>query len=1034
MKINFWKSAVLLAAIMGLTSCEEELKSPESMIPEGVPVYTAYTDGADTKTVLEGVKSLWAKGDAITVHNGSKGFKFTSSLTSASAKADFYYDGKDYSSTGSVIAVYPYDATCAADPGARTLVKRLDPWHQVVSGSYNPNAAVAVAYSENSTLQFRNAVALLKFTVKNSNITHVLFSGNDSEPVAGDLKITLNEDGSIRSVVPQQTTIGGKTSYCTYAELYAYKSDSDKHFKEGETYYMAVAPQTFNKGYSVKIRVNDGAEKVVKTYTKGKAELKAGVIYDMGEVGYAAQESGLTTLYLKPNSNWKADNARFAAYFFGDGDTWVSMTGPDSEGIYKCSIPSGSDYTHVIFCRMNPSETANNWDNKWNQTLDLDLSEVKADENCYKVAPGSWDKGNGEWMSRNEAAEGYVTVEKSMPSGLEHGINYNADGTVTLVLYDKDKNGKSYKYCSLLWDGNEWGNDLMYWDKSKYCWWITLSGLDPDRIYKFQYGLGNGEPGEVKIFDPYTELLFDTDNDQWISDYNYPDLDAEYGESYNAAYGRVSTFQVNQDEYNWQISDYDIENADNLVIYELLFRDFTDNAYGEGSVKAAIGKLDYLKNLGVTAVELMPIQEFDGNDSWGYGTHAYFAMDKAYGTRNDYKQFIDECHKRDMAVILDVVYNHATGENPMAKMYWYGDAPASNNPWFNVTSPHGWSVFHDWNHSSAEVRNFIKRNLTYLMEEYKFDGFRFDLTKGFTQNSGKEDSYDQSRVDYLKEYNSHIKSVDPEAVMICEHFVDEENWELGWAGIKVWRNMNKAFCQSQMGWSSDSDFTSLAYQYNTGSSQISTNFPFGTLVGYMESHDEERTNYKTQNYGTSTAKTFAVRLKRAGLNAAFCFLAPGPKMIWQYGELGYDYSKFYDWDSKTTKEGDDMVKTKKKPYVADSYFSNSSRKALYDTYAMILNFRKDNPSFFRSDADFQWYVSTSHWPGRYMFCKDANGKRFAVFGNFGSGSQTISVDLPAGGTWYQYDNGAEWEGAKHSVPMSEGQFYILVNDKSLCLK
>ena len=171
----------------------------------------------------------------------------------------------------------------------------------------------------------------------------------------------------------------------------------------------------------------------------------------------------------------------------------------------------------------------------------------------------------------------------------------------------------------------------------------------------------------------------------------------------------MSAFKINKDTYNWQVSDYRIEDKNDLVIYELLVRDFTDNSYGEGSIKAALGQIDYLKNLGVNAIELMPVQEFDGNDSWGYGTHAYFAMDKAYGTRNDYKAFIDACHQSGMAVILDVVYNHATGAHPYAALYWDGDKTATNNPWFNRYAPHQWGVYHDWNHSNPMVREHVKR-------------------------------------------------------------------------------------------------------------------------------------------------------------------------------------------------------------------------------------------------------------------------------------------------------------------------------------
>ena len=103
------------------------------------------------------------------------------------------------------------------------------------------------------------------------------------------------------------------------------------------------------------------------------------------------------TVYLKPNSNWKQSNARFAAYFWNDGgNVWVSMTDSDKDGIYEVNLPEGYDYgCNVIFCRMNPSTTANNWNNKWNQTSDL---KTPTDgKNLYTVKESTWDKGGGTW-------------------------------------------------------------------------------------------------------------------------------------------------------------------------------------------------------------------------------------------------------------------------------------------------------------------------------------------------------------------------------------------------------------------------------------------------------------------------------------------------------------------------------------------------------------------------------------------------------------------------------------------------------------
>ena len=101
------------------------------------------------------------------------------------------------------------------------------------------------------------------------------------------------------------------------------------------------------------------------------------------------------TLYLTPNANWKTDNARFAAYFFGNGETWVSMTDTNGDGVYEVEVPAG--YPSVIFCRMNPGAAANNWTNKWNQTADLTIPTSGA--NHYTVKEGTWDKGGGTWST-----------------------------------------------------------------------------------------------------------------------------------------------------------------------------------------------------------------------------------------------------------------------------------------------------------------------------------------------------------------------------------------------------------------------------------------------------------------------------------------------------------------------------------------------------------------------------------------------------------------------------------------------------------
>ena len=125
-----------------------------------------------------------------------------------------------------------------------------------------------------------------------------------------------------------------------------------------------------------------------------------------GETGY---------LFLKPNSNWTQANARFAAYFFGNGTEWVSMTDSNKDGIYAVQKPS-KNYPNVIFCRMNPSASANNWDNKWNQTGDL---KIPTDgNNLFTVPSGSWDGSTTSWSKHTpvEHQDAWTEVTEEITS------------------------------------------------------------------------------------------------------------------------------------------------------------------------------------------------------------------------------------------------------------------------------------------------------------------------------------------------------------------------------------------------------------------------------------------------------------------------------------------------------------------------------------------------------------------------------------------------------------------------------------------
>ena len=598
----------------------------------------------------------------------------------------------------------------------------------------------------------------------------------------------------------------------------------------------------------------------------------------------------------------------------------------------------------------------------------------------------------------------------TLPSGLLEGINIVDNSTVTLVLYDKDKNGNHKDFAHIVGDFNNWtlSNDSksqMNRDDAAGCWWITFTGLDSNKEYAFQYYVGTTGGETIRLADAYSEKILDPDNDKYIDASTY-----NQNKTYPAGgKGLVSTFQIKKDNYSWAVQNYKIINPEKLVIYELNIRDFSTAR----NISAVLDKLSYLKSLGINVIELMPVQEFDGNSSWGYNPCFYFAIDKVYGTKEMLKKFIDECHKIDIAVIFDIVYNHATGNMPFAKLYWdsNNNKTASNNPYFNVDAPHPYSVFQDFNHENALVRKFFKRNLKFLINEFKVDGFRFDLSKGLTQVSSTEataGNYDASRVNIIKDYNDAIKAANPDAFVILEHFCDskEEN-ELASMKINLWRNLNNSFCQSAMGYSDNSSFEGL-YEKEAN------------WIGYMESHDEERMAYKQKKWGVTYLKNSLKKsINQLCVNTALFLSTPGPKMIWQFGELGYDYS--INSNESGTSESD-SYRTDPKPVKWD-YYDNATRKQLHDTYTLMLKLRNDYPELFNSSAIVNMHFSVSDWNnGRYISVKSITGKEIVALGNFTENS--INVTFPSEkGEWTNLIKAIK-ENVENSVNIPANGFVI----------
>jgi hypothetical protein len=293
----------------------------------------------------------------------------------------------------------------------------------------------------------------------------------------------------------------------------------------------------------------------------------------------------------------------------------------------------------------------------------------------------------------------------------------------------------------------------------------------------------------------------------------------------------------------------------------------------------------------------------------------------------------------------------------------------------------------------------------FWLEEYKIDGYRFDLSKGFTQTPSGSNvdlwgQYDASRVKIWKRIYDKIRSYDASAYVILEHFAanNEEN-ELGNYGMLLWGN-------------SKYDMTRIAQGYTQDFSQASykmRGFTNPSVLNYIESHDEERLMVEVANAGK---KVFSAqeKLERMKMAAATFFTIPGPKLMWQFGELGYDVS--------INENGRTGVKPLKWTYAQDS-----ERAKLLKVYQQLGALKSSKAIFTSTD----FTVGSLATVKRNLLTKGSD--YLLVLANPDITSQVISASFPATGLWYDYFSGKSFDvkNAEAKMNLLPGEFHLLTN-------
>lgn len=648
----------------------------------------------------------------------------------------------------------------------------------------------------------------------------------------------------------------------------------------------------------------------------------------------------------------------------------------------------------------------------------------------------------GEYVMKAVASNGKKTLEQTLTLLYAYGSKQSAETTVPPMGVTKNAAG-DYVFCLAApekdnvilfgsWNGyaGKANQEMQYIDREiDGATFRYFTATLPKSVTGTEFGYYYMVDGEnfnnpKNVGDPYCHLVLDPYNDKYISTSVYPDM-PEYPEGQVPNNTMISWYADNLLDYNWQVKDFKGASKDNLVIYEMLFRDFTGTegkANGNGTVRKAIEKIPYLKKLGINAVELLPITEFNGNNSWGYNPNFYFAVDKAYGTPQDYKEFIDLCHANGIAVILDVVFNQSDGLHPWYKMYDLG-----KNPFYNSTAPHAYSVLNDYNQGYPLVERQWTDMLKFWLTEYKVDGFRFDLVKGLGDNTSYANAgdsgtnaYNASRVARMKRLHDAIREVNPDAYFINENLAGskEEN-EMAADGELNWANVNNSGCQFAMGYQQDSGLNRMW--------AVKDSRTAGSTVSYLESHDEQRLGYKQDMWGVAGVKGDKLAsTRRLGAAAAQMILAPGSHMIWMFSEMG---------NAENTKDSNGGNNTSPKTVNWD-VLKQPEYKGLVDNYSELIGVRLGNTDLFAETADYSAQVATSYWQsGRNIASTTADKEMYAVINPSATDNVTMTIQFRSDdNNAYRvvsksFDSNPSFDAAAKTVTVEPNCYVVLANSK-----
>ncbi|WOD41924.1 alpha-amylase family glycosyl hydrolase [Nodosilinea sp. E11] len=459
--------------------------------------------------------------------------------------------------------------------------------------------------------------------------------------------------------------------------------------------------------------------------------------------------------------------------------------------------------------------------------------------------------------------------------------------------------------------------------------------------------------------------------DEWIDVIDPKAMHVD--ESHQTAVMQIKDGMPIVDDYVWCHDDKWLPQNDELIIYEILVSDFSggeDDPYARGQFKHITEKLDYLCELGVNAIELMPIHEFPGEQSWGYNTHHYFAPEAAYGSSKDLKRLIDECHARGIRVILDIILNHSGSEAPLTKIdytYWYHREPKDTEQ--------NWGPEFNYDHYDEKLelcpaREFVKDVLQFWIAEYHIDGFRFDAVSQMGHFDFLGQLADENRQQAQPKPFYNIGELIPESP-------DATNFDGPLDGC--WRDGFLHQIRPLL-WGDETDIETVKELIDAKRAGY-----LGAVnaINYLSNHDHDRLMVQLANHEIFDEAAF----KRVKLGAVLVMTAMGVPLIWMGEEFG-------DYHPKTLESAK----------IDWSLLSNDPNHDLLEHYRGLIHLRKDNHALRTENVDF-FYEDVESKVLAYIRWND-EGSRIVVVINF-SGQYLADYNVrnfPQNGTWHEWTN------------------------------